>query len=397
MTVWRWLGSMIFVAGLLIFVGANVSVTAQDKKDEAPKTDAPKTDAPKTEAPKTEAPKTAAPKTEAPKTEAPKTETKTEAPKTDKAPEKKDDKTAAPNEPGKERLEWKAFEPKKVFYQELVTNTVQDMDVMSQKVSQKQSQTFILKWTAEEKNKDGDYVVTQEIVGLKMNINIGGNTIPYDSTDKNQPANPMTDFFKALLGLKLKLTISPKMEVKGIEGQEEFVKKLANTNPQMETLLKNILSKDALQQMAEPTWGALPDKGVAKGDTWTKPSVLKLGPIGTYSTKFTYTYEGVDEKTKLDRIKIKSELTYTKPEDKTGLPFVIKDATLASTSGSGYALFDRTKGRFTESSMQMELKGDLTIEVAAQETKVTLTQTQDAKSTTSDEEPAFLKTKDTKK
>src|SRR5262249_26989432 len=141
--------------------------------------------------------------------------------------------------PGEVRLEWKAFDPKTVFYQELVTNTTQDMKVMGQEISQKQSQTFYLKWTADEK-KDGNYVVTQEIVGLKMNINIGGNTIAYDSTEEKQPQNPMSEFFKALLGLKLKLTITPKMEVKDIEGQEEFVKKLGGTNPQMEPLLKNI-------------------------------------------------------------------------------------------------------------------------------------------------------------
>ena len=111
------------------------------------------------------------------------------------------------------------------------------MKVMGQEISQKQKQTFYLKWTAEDK-KDGNYVVTQEIIGLKMNINIGGNTISYDSTEEKQPQNPMSDFFKALLGMKLKLTISPKMKVINVEGQEEFIKKLGGTNPQMEPLLK---------------------------------------------------------------------------------------------------------------------------------------------------------------
>src|SRR5207253_6018626 len=161
---------------------------------------------------------------------------------------------------------------------------------MGQKIDQDQRQTFYLKWTAEDK-KDGNYVVNQEIVGLNMNINIGGNNIAYDSTDEKQPANPMTDFFKALLGLKLRLSISPKMVVEKVEGQDEFVKKLGQANPQMEPLLKNILSADALKQMAEPTWGALPDKKVAKSDSWKKDSTLDLGPIGKYMTTFTYTYE----------------------------------------------------------------------------------------------------------
>src|SRR5207302_11266989 len=130
-------------------------------------------------------------------------------------------------------LVWKAFEPKAVFYQELVTHTKQQMLVKGQKIDQDQSQTFYFKWTADGK-KDGNYIVTQEILGFKMNINIGGNTIEYDSTDPKQPPNPMAGFFRALLGLKLKLTISPKMEVVRIEGREEFINKLGQANPQKE-------------------------------------------------------------------------------------------------------------------------------------------------------------------
>jgi hypothetical protein len=264
--------------------------------------------------------------------------------------------------------------------------------VMGQKIDQDQRQTFYLKWTAEDK-KDGNYVVNQEIIGLNMDINIGGNRIAYDSTDEKQSQNPMTDFFKALLGLKLKLTITPKMEVKAVEGQDEFVKKLGQANPQMEPLLKNILSAEALKQMAEPTWGALPDKKVDKGDKWEKKdSTLDLGPIGKYKTTFNYVYDGKDDKGR-DKISITSTLTYIKPDVKNGLPFTIKDATLASKEGSGVAYFDREKGRFVETTMKMKLEGDLTIEVGGMETKVGLVQNQDATSKTYDDLPEVLKKK----
>jgi hypothetical protein len=351
MTVWRWFGSLVFMAGLLVLVGANLSVTAQDKdkKVEPKKDDTSKKDDAK----------------------------KAEDVKKDET--KKDDRN----------LVWKAFDPKTVFYQELVTKTTQDMKVMGQEIRQEQNQTFYLQWTADDK-KDGSYVVTEEIKGLNMKINIGGNPIAYDSTDEKQPLNPMSDFFKALLGLKLKLTISPKMVVEKIEGQEEFVKKLGQTNPQMEPLLKSILSEGALKQMAEPTWGALPDKKVEKGDKWEKKdNVLDLGPIGKYKTNFTYVYEGKDDKG-LDKISITSTLVYSKPDVKNGLPFTIKDATLSSKDGTGVALFDREKGRFVETTMKMKLEGDLTIEVGGMETKVSLVQVQDATSKTFDQPPAAI-------
>ncbi|MCI0640028.1 MAG: DUF6263 family protein [Gemmataceae bacterium] len=286
-----------------------------------------------------------------------------------------------------EKLEWKAFEKGKPFYQELTTKTTQDMKVMGQEISQKQEQTFFIKWTAEDKDKAGNYVVTQEIIGVKMKIDIGGNTIEYDSMNEKPAANPMSDFFKALLTMKLKLTINPKnFKVESIEGQDDFVKKLGGTNPQMEPLLNKILSKDALQQMAEPTWAAFPLEAVKKGSTWNKKSKLDLGPIGTYNTNFDFTFEGAD-KDKLDKVNIKSSLEYTAPSGKNGLPFVIKKATLVSKDGSGVAYIDRAKGRIEKSEMKMKLEGDLTIEVGGMETVVSLIQNQEAKVTTTDEDP----------
>src|SRR5437016_5093374 len=144
MTVWRWFGSLVFLAGLMVLVGANLAVTAQEK-DKGKKDDTAKKD---------------------------------DATKKDET--KKSDETKKPDETKKDdrNFIWKAFEPKSVFYQELVTKTKQEMTVMGQKIDQDQRQTFYLKWTAEDK-KDGNYVVNQEIIGLNMDINIGGNRIGY--------------------------------------------------------------------------------------------------------------------------------------------------------------------------------------------------------------------------
>jgi Family of unknown function (DUF6263) len=381
MNVWRWIGCMIFTTGLLVLVGANLSVTAQDKGSDPAKQADPKKPADAKPA-DPQKPADAKPADAKPADPQKSAETKPAEPAKQAEPAKKAEPQAAPKA-GEVRLTWKAFDPKTVFYQKLETTTVQDMTVMGQKITQNQKQTFYLKWTAEDKNAKGDYVVTQEIVDLNMSINIGGTQIAYDSTKKDQPSNPMTDFFKTLKGLKLKFTISPKMEVLSIEGQEDFVRKLSQTNPQMDPLLKSILSTDALKQMAEPTWGALPDKDIAKGATWDKTNTLNLGPIGKYKTKFDYAYEGADKG--LEKINIKSTMEYMKPDEKAGvLPFTIKDAKLDGKDGKGYALFDPAKGWFKESRMEMTLTGDLTIEVGSMETKVSLSQTQKATCETQD-------------
>ena len=287
------------------------------------------------------------------------------------------------------KWEWKAFAPKNTFWQELKTETTQTMKVMGQEVKQTQEQTFIIEWTGLDA-KGGDLVVGQKIKGVKMKIDIGGVNITYDSMDEKQVNNPMTDFFKKLLEADLKITIDPKdMKVKDITGHDELIKKLGVTNPQMEPLLKSILSKDALIQMAEPTWGAFPTTAVKKGVPWKKTSKLDLGPIGTYETTYTYTYEGPDKGG--EKVKIDAALTYTAPTEKAGLPFQIKKASLTSKEATGSALFDKAKGRFESSTMKMKLEGTLMIEVGGMETEVILTQDQSATVRTLDADPTKTK------
>jgi hypothetical protein len=293
-------------------------------------------------------------------------------------------------QPVKGALVFEAFKGKNKFYQLQDTETKQDMKVMGQNVVQTQKQKFLIEWTPQDVNKDGDFVVTQRIIGVEMEINIGGNKIAYKSTTDKQK-NPMTDFFEQLLKQELKFTIKSDLsEVKSIEGRDAFIKGLSDINPQMQSLLKNILSDDALKKMAEPTWFAFPKDGILPevGKSWTRKSELNLGPIGKYSTEFEFTYKGPDPKDKdKERIDIKTTLTYTAPTEKAGLPFIIHDAKLTASNGTGSAVFDRKKGRFESTEIKMNLNGDLTIEVGSMKTTVSLAQTQTASSTTFDAIP----------
>jgi hypothetical protein len=296
------------------------------------------------------------------------------------------------------KLELKAFDEKATpFWQELVTKTDQTLTVAGQTVTQKQTQTFYLSWTPQ-KMEGGNWVVEQAIIGVKMNIDIGGNKISYDSTDPNQTqqSNPMTDFFNVLKTLKLTLTIDSKtLEVKEVKGRKEFVDKLAATNPQMLNLLNNILSDDAIKQMAQPTWGAVPksDVKIVKDATWKVEPKLALGAIGTYESKFVYTYDGpAKDKKDVVEIKVKPSLKYIPPstEKKDSLPFTIrKESTLNSDEkdSSGTVYFNTSKGRVDESKINMKLAGKLIIEVAGLETTVDLVQTQESVVKTLDANP----------
>jgi hypothetical protein len=328
------------------------------------------------------------------KGEAPKEQTKkTEDKKTED--KKTEDKKESSKDPTKVTLAWK-FEKGKPFYQTMKTNTTQTMKVMNNDVTQKQEQTFYFSWTPE-KEEDGKWILEQKILGVKMDIDIGGSPIKYDSTSPsaNNTSNPLSEFFKALVGASFKVTLDPKtLKITNIEGRQKFVDNLVAANKQMKPLLDKILSEDALKEMAEPTFAVVTNEPVETGKTWKKETKLDMGPIGTYKNEYTYKYDGKDEKSSLDKIDVDTKLTYVAPEKTDGiggLPFKIKSADLTSKNSKGTIWFNRDKGRVEKTDMSLELGGKLQIEIGGQPTQVELSQTQKTEVSTSDSNPVEAK------
>lgn len=287
-------------------------------------------------------------------------------------------------------LKWK-FEKDKPFYQKMTTDTKQNMSVSDNKVEQNQTQTFWFSWTPIK--VEGDVVeLRQRIEGISMSIDIGGSKISYDSTkDTAETANPLSEFFKALKGSEFVVTLNTKdNKITKITGRDEFIKKMVASNPQMQTLLDKILNEQALKDMAEPTFGAIPGYEVTKGDKksgeWTRKSTFDLGPIGKYENTYKYTYEGKEKN--LDKVKVDLSLVYKAGESTAGgLPFKITNSNLQSKSAGGQILFDAAKGRIEKSSTNLTVGGDLTIEIGGQSTKVLLDQTQNTTVDTTDTNP----------
>ena len=74
-----------------------------------------------------------------------------------------------------ETLKWKVFEKdSKPFYQKVETETTQELKVQDMTFKQRQKQTFLMEWIPKGE-KDGDIIVEQKIVGVKMSLDIGGN------------------------------------------------------------------------------------------------------------------------------------------------------------------------------------------------------------------------------
>jgi len=279
------------------------------------------------------------------------------------------------------------------FYQKMTTDTKQTMTVMGNPVTQTQKQTFYFEWTPV-KQTGSRWEIEQKIVGVKMEIDIGGSKIAYDSEEQKAVNNPLADFFKALEKAKFTITLDTKtLEVTKIDGREQFVENLVKANQQMKPLLEQILSEEALKQMAAPTFAVIDTKEVKPKDSWDKTTKLDMGPIGTYTNKYKYTLEGRKNTADEDySIKVDTELKYEAPKKDAnpgGLPFRITSADLASKNATGTIVFDNKKGRVKSSELKLELNGKLSIEIGGTTTTVQLTQEQDSKVETQDE--PFLK------
>jgi hypothetical protein len=278
----------------------------------------------------------------------------------------------------KVNLSWK-LEKDKPFYQEVRTTANQSMKVMGQDVTQKQTQTFYFSFTPVSKDDNGNWTIKQKIEGVVITIDINNNAVSFDSTNPAAANNALSEFFKQLVGAEFTITLDKNFKVSKVEGRDDFIRKLGSANAQMEPLLKKILNDDALKQMADPTFGVIPNKEVTKGEKWTKTTELNLGPIGGYTSTQNITYEGPDEKNpNFHKLKVETKLEYKTPgdADSGALPFKIKSASLKAESPSGTILFDANAGRIAESDLKLQLNGSLDIEIGGTTTKVDLKQEQ---------------------
>jgi hypothetical protein len=275
---------------------------------------------------------------------------------------------AVPIMPGAEEtvdLRWK-FEANKPFYLQVDTKTDQSMKVAGTDVLQKQVQTFYLRVTPERKEQ-GNWVLSMKFVGIRLNLDIGGNKIEFDTTVQS-PQSTLVPTLKAMHGMEFKVILTPEMTISRAEGLEEFIRGHSKENPQWEPTLRSILSENAIKKMFEHIFPPIPQP-LRKGKTWTRDASF-IDNIGTFKSTTKYTYEG--NKATLERIKVEPKGSYTLPRNLAG-------ALRTKMTLPGEILFDRVRGRIVHASIPLKLEGTLNIDIGGIMNKVDLRQLQTIK------------------
>jgi hypothetical protein len=293
---------------------------------------------------------------------------------------------SAPAPEAKAVYKWQ-FEKGKTFYQEVTTETRQTMTIMGNNVAQTQKQVFLFSFTPQRREGDG-WIVRQVVEGVKVEIDVGGNKVAYDSTKEDAADNPLAGFFKGLVGADFTLVLDANTKVIRVEGVEALAHKLVGANPQAMSALALALSEDTFKEMATQTFLSLPGREVNKGDSWTRLSKLDMGPMGHCTVPYEYTCAGTEGK--FVRFKVdNSGFKYEAAQGDAGntLPFKVREANLKTKKSGGSILFDTTKGRVDSSEMVLELEGRLSIEIAGQLSEIELSQSQKTTVQTTDTNP----------
>jgi hypothetical protein len=307
--------------------------------------------------------------------EAPKTPPK-DAPKD---PPKDAPKTQ-PTTDGK-RFEF-VFTKDKKFYSETSTKVKQIIQLQGQGFTQNQESTFWYEWTPLEQTPDGKWKIRQRVEGLKMNIDISGNRIDYDSTKDTQTAgNPgLNEFFKKLGTAEFTATISKDFRVEKVDGKEAFISNITSGSAQMNNLLQKIFTDDALKDLCDPTLKMVADTPKKPGDSWERKYPLNLGPIGTYEVTYKFTYVGPGtepDKKDMDKIEVIATIVYMAPKDDpmSGLLFRIKGGEVKNdpmSPAKGVIWYNNKAQRPESADITLKLKGTLTVAVGGGDATVEL-------------------------
>ncbi len=189
-------------------------------------------------------------------------------------------------------------------------------------------------------------------------------------------------------GTVFNITMTPRGEVKKLDGFEDFAKRIGGGDPDVDKMLKELFTPEMFIQSIEQGFAFVPDKKVKKGESWTRGSKIPFGGIGEFRSSSTFTYNGKGDGG--EQIAFKQNLTYMPPKkgaDFGGL-FKIVKGDLKADNARGTYVFDAEKGRLVSGTSEMTIKGTLTLDLNGQmEISVDLRVEQTATSRVHDKNP----------
>jgi hypothetical protein len=249
--------------------------------------------------------------------------------------------------PAQTALEWK-FKAGDKFYVETATNINQKVTVGDKTTSSDSTYTVVSRFEVK-KADAGSYTLEQTVEGVQVKSN-----------KADDPTVSLASRFANLLkGATFKFTINSAGKVtSGVDGYEDFIKKISGGNEQAEKKNRALLPEDALKEELAAIFGFLPDKPVSTGDKWVRKETMAL-PWGKLTGEATYTYGGKDKDG--EKIKVERKWSYSLPTGggAGGVKVTKGDVKVDDTTATIVA--DPAAGRLVSDTQKTHVSGKITI------------------------------------
>ena len=283
------------------------------------------------------------------------------------------------------QLEWK-FKDGDKFYLETVNSFKQSMKTLGKELRQDLDMDFVFSVAVQKVNSDKSAVLEEKVESVTVK-NAGGPAGEIAAEDK---------FNQQIKGATFRFTVTPRGEVTKFEGYDDLVKRLAGDDPVNRKAVQAVLSEDYLKNAAADAFGLLPAGPVKEGSesSWGNDKKLEtpLGPLGSFTTTRTYSYEGKDTVggKPVDKITFTGKATYSPPKsaDAGPFPFQLTKGDLKVEDLSGTLFFDEAAGRLVQSTATMHVKGSMTVLVSGNTLDSELQQDRTVKTRLLDKPPA---------
>jgi hypothetical protein len=253
--------------------------------------------------------------------------------------------------PAQTALEWKFKEGDK-FYVEAVTNTKQTVTVADKATSSESTYTMVSRFDVK-KADAGSFTLEQTVEGVQVKSN-----------KADDPTVALASRFANLLkGATFKFTINSAGKVTGgLDGYDDFMKKISGGNEQADKKNRALLPEDAFKEELTATFGFLPDKPVTAGDKWVRKENMAL-PWGKLSGDATYTYDGKDKDG--EKIKVERKWTYALPTGEGAGGIKVTKGDLKVEDASATIIADPAAGRLVSDTQKTHVSGKITTTDAA--------------------------------
>jgi hypothetical protein len=255
----------------------------------------------------------------------------------------------------------------------------QTQTIGDSKIETKAKQTAINVLTLDKTDDDGNLHTNTETKQFKFKMNIeplGDYT--YDSQAAEQETgtalsaalNPVFDLLSAA---SFNVTVSPRGEVKAVEGYKELFGELLKDNP-LAAQFAGGGSDEAAKLTLSDRYVIFSEKPVKPGDSWESEYNVSIPGIGTVKEKRIYTYEKPDKvgDVATAKITIAYEITIEIDLKANGTQIT---GSLSTNNASGTAQFDPEKGRMVSMKSNYTVSGDLAISVNGTNQTISTSQT----------------------